>query len=164
MPEMSPLASTSPVLLKNFHGELAGKIFAARRQLERVAVAGNDVHAPVTFVFQRERAVHFHAERFAVERIQRRRLGMHVGGDDLRRALPPPRWRTSSSPACRSPRTSGCAPVRDKCRRRLDMLMSSKKMPHSVGEIGWAGCAASTVIFAGWALIEMADPRTAAAK
>ena len=72
---------------QNFRRQLAVEFLAARRELERVAVAGNDVHAPVTFVLQRERAVRFHAQRFAVERIQRRRLGMHVRRDDRRLAL-----------------------------------------------------------------------------
>src|SRR5258708_3280717 len=44
-----------------------------------------------------------------------------------------------------------------------ERLMSSKKMPHKVGEIGWPGWATSTVIFAGWALAERTDAKSAMA-
>ena len=45
----------------------------------------------------------------------------------------------------------------------VDMLMSSKKMPHSVGAIAWPGWFTATEIFAGCALADRAADSAAAA-
>ena len=58
------------VRAQNLDRDRPGKIIAAQRDLERVALTVSDAHAVATNVFKLERAIQLHAQRTLVQHIQ----------------------------------------------------------------------------------------------